>query len=101
MYCFLKILHESHSMHLIGRRRELVVAAMLYFVGALVTAVAPNFAIMVVGRFIFGMGIGLVCILQSYDSSFPSIWCWDVLMFAVNSLLSLVEKGWWLPNIYI
>uniref|UniRef100_A0A7C8ZDE1 Major facilitator superfamily (MFS) profile domain-containing protein n=1 Tax=Opuntia streptacantha TaxID=393608 RepID=A0A7C8ZDE1_OPUST len=43
----------------LGRRRELVAAAMLYFVGALVTAVAPNFAIMVVGRFIYGMGIGL------------------------------------------
>ena len=56
-------------MHFIGRRRELVTAAMLYFVGALVTAVAPNFAIMVVGRFIYGMGIGLVYIPQSYDSS--------------------------------
>lgn len=35
-------------------------AALLYLVGALVTALAPDFIIMVVGRFVFGIGIGLV-----------------------------------------
>lgn len=35
-------------------------AAVLYILGALVTAVAPDFPIMVIGRFIFGIGIGLV-----------------------------------------
>lgn len=35
-------------------------AAILYIVGALVTAVAPDLAIMVIGRFVFGIGIGLV-----------------------------------------
>ena len=43
-----------------GRRKELILAALLYLVGALVTAVAPNFVIMVIGRFVFGIGIGLV-----------------------------------------
>ncbi|KAL9671050.1 hypothetical protein QQ045_008613 [Rhodiola kirilowii] len=43
----------------LGRRRELLVAAFLYLVGALVTALAPNFAILVVGRIVFGIGIGL------------------------------------------
>uniref|UniRef100_A0A7N0VAC2 Major facilitator superfamily (MFS) profile domain-containing protein n=1 Tax=Kalanchoe fedtschenkoi TaxID=63787 RepID=A0A7N0VAC2_KALFE len=43
----------------LGRRRELIVASSLYLIGALVTALAPNFAILVVGRFIFGFGIGL------------------------------------------
>ncbi|KAJ9678498.1 hypothetical protein PVL29_020630 [Vitis rotundifolia] len=42
-----------------GRRRELILAALLYLVGALVTAVAPSFVIMVIGRFVFGIGIGL------------------------------------------
>jgi len=56
-------------MHFIGRRRELVAVAMVYFVSAQVIAVAPSFAIMVVRRFIYGMGIGLVYIPQSYDSS--------------------------------
>ncbi|CAM8988714.1 unnamed protein product [Rhodiola kirilowii] len=43
----------------LGRRRELLVAAFLFLVGALVTALAPNFAILVVGRIVFGIGIGL------------------------------------------
>ncbi|KAG5533983.1 hypothetical protein RHGRI_027989 [Rhododendron griersonianum] len=43
----------------LGRRRELMVAAILYLVGAVVTALAPYFVIMVVGRLVFGIGIGL------------------------------------------
>ncbi|KAK7264016.1 hypothetical protein RJT34_31618 [Clitoria ternatea] len=43
----------------LGRRRELVAAALLYFVGVLVTALAPNFPILVLGRLVFGTGIGL------------------------------------------
>ncbi|KAI3953514.1 hypothetical protein MKW92_006080 [Papaver armeniacum] len=43
----------------LGRRRELITSSLLYLVGALVTAVAPNFAILVIGRVIYGMGIGL------------------------------------------
>lgn len=43
-----------------GRRRELILSSVLYFFGALLTALAPNLPIMVVGRFIFGIGIGLV-----------------------------------------
>ncbi|URD80400.1 Sugar transporter [Musa troglodytarum] len=43
----------------LGRRRELIISAVLYFVGALLTAMAPNFPVMVIGRFVFGTGIGL------------------------------------------
>ncbi|XP_058085059.1 D-xylose-proton symporter-like 2 [Magnolia sinica] len=43
----------------LGRRRELMLSSVLYFVGALVTALAPNFPLMVIGRFVFGIGIGL------------------------------------------
>ncbi|KAK3042773.1 hypothetical protein RJ639_001046 [Escallonia herrerae] len=43
----------------LGRRRELIVAATLYLVGALMTALAPDFAVMVVGRAVYGIGIGL------------------------------------------
>nr|AFK44058.1 unknown [Lotus japonicus] len=31
----------------------------MYLVGALVTALAPNFPVLVVGRLVFGIGIGL------------------------------------------
>lgn len=43
-----------------GRRLELLSSAVIYLVGALVTAVAPDLPIMVIGRFVFGIGIGLV-----------------------------------------
>ncbi|KAK4789399.1 hypothetical protein SAY86_020718 [Trapa natans] len=43
----------------LGRRRELMLAALLYFVGAIITALAPDLAIMIIGRFVFGIGIGL------------------------------------------
>ncbi|XP_077234878.1 D-xylose-proton symporter-like 2 [Tasmannia lanceolata] len=43
----------------LGRRRELILSSVLYFTGALITALAPNFPVMVVGRVVFGIGIGL------------------------------------------
>ncbi|CAL4915804.1 unnamed protein product [Urochloa decumbens] len=43
----------------LGRRKELVISSISYLIGAFLTAAAPNFAIMVVGRFLYGIGIGL------------------------------------------
>ncbi|XP_078438354.1 D-xylose-proton symporter-like 2 [Wolffia australiana] len=43
----------------LGRRRELIFASVLYFLGAILTALAPSFPLLVVGRLIFGIGIGL------------------------------------------
>ncbi|BAF27342.1 D-xylose-proton symporter-like 2 [Oryza sativa Japonica Group] len=43
----------------LGRRRELILSSVSYLIGALLTAAAPNFPIMVVGRFFYGIGIGL------------------------------------------
>ncbi|KAF7836521.1 D-xylose-proton symporter-like 2 [Senna tora] len=43
----------------LGRRRELLVSALLYLIGAFITALAPNFAVLVIGRLVFGLGIGL------------------------------------------
>ncbi|XP_021900186.1 LOW QUALITY PROTEIN: D-xylose-proton symporter-like 2 [Carica papaya] len=40
-------------------RRELILAAFLYLAGALVTSVARDFIILVTGRFVYGIGIGL------------------------------------------
>jgi sugar porter (SP) family MFS transporter len=44
---------------ILGRRRELMTGASLYLVGALVTGLAPNLAVLVAGRLIYGIGIGL------------------------------------------
>ncbi|XP_022141003.1 D-xylose-proton symporter-like 2 [Momordica charantia] len=43
----------------LGRRRELILSALLYLVGAIVTALAPDFAVLIIGRLIYGTGIGL------------------------------------------
>ncbi|RXH95369.1 hypothetical protein DVH24_025053 [Malus domestica] len=43
----------------LGRRRELILAALLYLLGGLVTALAPDLPVMVIGRLIYGIGIGL------------------------------------------
>jgi len=47
-----------------GRRIELVTAAALYIVGALVTGFAPNFVVLIIGRVLYGIGIGLVSICR-------------------------------------
>ncbi|KAL6636620.1 hypothetical protein ACP70R_024192 [Stipagrostis hirtigluma subsp. patula] len=43
----------------LGRRIELVTAATLYILGALVTGLAPDFTVLVIGRILYGIGIGL------------------------------------------
>ncbi|KAG6528399.1 D-xylose-proton symporter-like 3, chloroplastic [Zingiber officinale] len=43
----------------LGRRRELIVAAALYLVGGLITGFAPDLVALIIGRFIYGTGIGL------------------------------------------
>ncbi|KAJ3681650.1 hypothetical protein LUZ60_014223 [Juncus effusus] len=43
----------------LGRRRELILSSLMYLIGALLTGFAPNFVILVIGRFIYGIGIGL------------------------------------------
>lgn len=48
------------NISIIGRRRELITAAIMYLVGALVTAFAPDLVVMVIGRLVYGIGIGLV-----------------------------------------
>ncbi|RVX01627.1 D-xylose-proton symporter-like 2 [Vitis vinifera] len=80
-----------------GRRRELILAALLYLVGALVTAVAPSFIVMVIGRFVFGIGIGLVgYTVGSLLVDMVSGWRY---MYGVSSPLSVIMGigMWWLP----
>jgi MFS transporter, SP family, galactose:H+ symporter len=42
----------------IGRRWTLLVAGLIFFVGALVSALTPNEALLLAGRFVVGIGIG-------------------------------------------
>lgn len=43
----------------LGRRRELITAAVLYALGSLITAYAPGLVVLLVGRLLYGLGIGL------------------------------------------
>ncbi|KAK2993160.1 hypothetical protein RJ640_015347, partial [Escallonia rubra] len=43
----------------LGRRRELIIAAVLYVLGGLVTGYAPDLGVLLIGRFLYGLGIGM------------------------------------------
>ncbi|KAF5470514.1 hypothetical protein F2P56_011020 [Juglans regia] len=43
----------------LGRRRELITAAVLYALGGLTTAYSPALVVLLVGRLLYGLGIGL------------------------------------------
>ncbi|KAI3992247.1 hypothetical protein MKX01_029968 [Papaver californicum] len=43
----------------LGRRRELIIAAMLYALGGLTTGLAPDLNVLILGRLLYGLGIGL------------------------------------------
>ncbi|KFK25925.1 hypothetical protein AALP_AA8G181200 [Arabis alpina] len=43
----------------IGRRKELILAAFLYLVGAVLTALAPIYFALIIGRVTYGVGVGL------------------------------------------
>ncbi|GJT34674.1 D-xylose-proton symporter-like protein 2 [Tanacetum coccineum] len=93
----------------LGRRKELMVSAASYIIGALITTLAPGFAIMVIGRFIYGIGIGLAMhaapmyISETAASQIRGrlislkeffIVTGMVLGYVVGSLLVEVKAGW-------
>ncbi|MCO5608731.1 hypothetical protein L7F22_062946 [Adiantum nelumboides] len=44
---------------LLGRRRELIAAALFYILGSSLMTFAPSFAILVIGRLVYGFGVGM------------------------------------------
>ncbi|KAL7595623.1 D-xylose-proton symporter-like 2 [Lactuca sativa] len=93
----------------LGRRRELMVSAASYIIGALITTLAPNFVIMVIGRIVYGIGIGLAMhaapmyIAETAVSQIRGrlislkeffIVTGMVLGYVVGSLLVDVKSGW-------
>ncbi|KAF2563625.1 hypothetical protein F2Q70_00014414 [Brassica cretica] len=43
----------------IGRRKELVLAALFFLVGGLATTLAPIYSVLIIGRVTYGVGVGL------------------------------------------
>ncbi|PPD73354.1 hypothetical protein GOBAR_DD29721 [Gossypium barbadense] len=50
----------------LGRRRELLIAALLYVLGGVLTAFAPGLSVLLVGRLLYGLGIGLGPSLKAF-----------------------------------
>ncbi|KAI4304646.1 hypothetical protein MLD38_040125 [Melastoma candidum] len=48
---------------LVGRRYTMVIAGVIFFAGALFMGFAPNYALLVFGRFIAGVGIGFALVI--------------------------------------
>ncbi|XP_073140298.1 D-xylose-proton symporter-like 3, chloroplastic isoform X2 [Henckelia pumila] len=44
----------------LGRRRELIIASLLYLSGGLLTAYAPGLEVLLIARLVYGFGIGMV-----------------------------------------
>lgn len=42
----------------------MILSSVLYLIGAVITAFAPVYVVMVIGRFVYGVGIGLVRYFQ-------------------------------------
>uniref|UniRef100_A0A1D1ZIC9 Polyol transporter 5 n=1 Tax=Anthurium amnicola TaxID=1678845 RepID=A0A1D1ZIC9_9ARAE len=47
----------------IGRRYTIVIAAAIFFVGALMMGLAPNYAALMAGRFVAGVGVGFALMI--------------------------------------
>ncbi|KAL3850645.1 hypothetical protein ACJIZ3_012527 [Penstemon smallii] len=43
----------------LGRKRELIIASLLYAIGGLLTGYAPGLEVLLVGRVLYGLGIGM------------------------------------------
>ncbi|KAM7258989.1 hypothetical protein ACFE04_014730 [Oxalis oulophora] len=82
---------------LVVRREELTVTSLMYLVGALVTGLAPDFSVMVIGRFVYGIGIGLAG--YEIGSLFVDLVSrWRYMYLASTPLALVMEIGmWWLP----
>jgi MFS family permease len=59
-----------------GRRRELIIAAVLYALGGLITAYAPGLGVLLAGRLLYGLGIGLVGFFETPPLLFCSLSCY-------------------------
>ncbi|KAG4979295.1 hypothetical protein JHK82_032543 [Glycine max] len=81
----------------LGRRKELIGSAVVYLVGALVTALAPNFPVLVLGRLVFGTGIGLAG--YGIGSLFVETVAGWRYMYGVSSPVAIIMGlgMWWLP----
>ncbi|KAI8554290.1 hypothetical protein RHMOL_Rhmol05G0087000 [Rhododendron molle] len=104
----------------VGRKYTIVIAAALFFAGALFSAVATNYAILMVGRFVAGLGVGFALLIapvyttelapassRGFLTSFPEVFInagWRVMIglgvvppiFLGLGVLAMPESPRWL-----
>lgn len=58
LYCLIGSCAAGRTSDWIGRRYTIVVAQAIFFVGAILMGFATNYAFLMVGRFVAGIGVG-------------------------------------------
>ncbi|XP_010909852.1 putative polyol transporter 1 [Elaeis guineensis] len=58
LYSLVGSLAAGRTSDWIGRRYTIVFAAVIFFIGAIMMGLAPNYAFLMVGRFVAGVGVG-------------------------------------------
>jgi len=88
-----------------GRKPLLILAALLFFVSALYSMIPQNFTILIVARFIGGVGVGMASVLAPmYISEFaPAKWRGRLVAFyqlsIVIGILLAYYSNWWLMKL--
>ncbi|XXG89142.1 hypothetical protein AAC387_Pa12g1216 [Persea americana] len=65
IYCLIGATVAGRISDWVGRRRTIFIAAVIFFVGALLMALASNFWVLMAGRFIAGIGVGFAFMIAS------------------------------------
>ncbi|XP_038975547.1 polyol transporter 5-like isoform X2 [Phoenix dactylifera] len=63
LYSIVGSLAAGRTSDRIGRRYTIVFAAVIFFVGAIMMGLAPNYAFLMVGRFVAGVGVGYALVI--------------------------------------
>ncbi|TYJ47740.1 hypothetical protein E1A91_A01G011100v1 [Gossypium mustelinum] len=63
LYCLIGAYAAGRTSDWIGRRYTIIVAATIFFVGALLMGFATNYAFLMVGRFVAGIGVGFALLI--------------------------------------
>ncbi|MFQ6620751.1 hypothetical protein Gotur_001761 [Gossypium turneri] len=63
LYCLIGAYVAGRTSDWIGRRYTIVVAASIFFVGALLIGFATNYTFLMVGRFVTGIGVGFALLI--------------------------------------
>ncbi|KAK8706586.1 hypothetical protein V6N13_050144 [Hibiscus sabdariffa] len=63
LYCLIGSFAAGRTSDWIGRRYTIVVSAAIFFVGAILMGFATNYAFLMVGRFVAGIGVGFALMI--------------------------------------